>query len=78
MEWEFEVFTVEGHAHVLLAIPGGRKHEGLGVLGEQQVSKVLSTRLWRREPLMRPRGRHNSSCLTGEEPGCAQGHTANQ
>lgn len=43
VEWEFEVFTIEGHAHVLLAVPGGRKHEGLGVLGEQQVSKVFFT-----------------------------------
>lgn len=45
MEWGFGTSTIEGHPHVLCAIPGGSKHEGPEVLAEQQVNKVFSVRL---------------------------------
>lgn len=42
--------TKEGQPHFLLVFWEGSKHEGLGVLGEQQVAKMFCAILWKRKP----------------------------
>ena len=59
--------TIEGQPHILLIVQEVGKHEGSGVLGEPQVGKLFSAIFWRRKPLVRPRGRHHGSHLTGKD-----------